>query len=276
MISQRRAKVITHPLGMQREASALRKAGKTLAFVPTMGALHAGHLTLIRKARKLADVVVVSIYVNPTQFGPKEDFTKYPKPFRRDVILAGEAGADVIFSPKNLYEPDASTFVEEVSLSQGRCGTFRPGHFRGVTTVVAKLLNIVQPHIAVFGQKDAQQCDVLERMVRDLFMPVKIFRVETVREASGLALSSRNSYLSVEELATARQYAAALKTAVGRKGLSPAQLEAQTRKLLLAVPGVKVQYVTMVNDRLCAAVFVGKTRLIDNLPCVVKGGRIGK
>lgn len=258
---------------MQREALALRAAGKSLAFVPTMGALHEGHLTLIRKARKLADVVIISIYVNPTQFGPKEDFSKYPKPFQQDVALASQAGADLVFAPQNLYEPDASTFVEEVALSQGRCGTFRPVHFKGVTTVVTKLFNIVQPHIAVFGQKDAQQCDVLERMVRDLFIPVKIVRVETVREASGLALSSRNGYLSPEELETARKYAAALKTVARVKGLSSTQLEARARKLLLAVTGVKIQYVTVANGRLCAAVYVGKTRLIDNLPCVVKGGK---
>lgn len=251
---------------MQREAIKLRAQGKTIAFVPTMGALHAGHLNLIQRARRLADVVVVSIYVNPTQFGPKEDFARYPRPFRQDVALASQAGADIVFSPKNLYEPDASTTVEETSFSKGRCGTFRPVHFKGVATVVAKLFNIVQPHIAIFGQKDSQQVDVLERMVRDLFIPVKIIRAPIVREKSGLALSSRNAYLSENELTTARQFAAALRLSVQVKGLTQAALEKKTSSLISKIPGLKIQYVEWANGHLCAAVLVGKTRLIDNQP----------
>jgi pantoate--beta-alanine ligase len=266
-------KVISNPAVMQREALRMRREGRRIVLVPTMGALHQGHLSLVKLARRRGDTVVLSIYVNPTQFGPKEDFAKYPRPFSRDRQLAAAAGVDILFAPKNLYAADAdrkstrlnsshlnaadaSAAVTESALSLGRCGAFRPGHFNGVTTVVAKLFNLVQPVAAVFGQKDAQQCDVLERMARDLNFPVNIIRAPIVRDANGVALSSRNAYLSAAEYETAKRFAAALKqsAAVG-----------DARRKLAAVGGLRVQYVEAANGRLCAAVVVGRTRLIDNV-----------
>ncbi|HXB63501.1 MAG TPA: pantoate--beta-alanine ligase, partial [Solirubrobacteraceae bacterium] len=180
-----------------------RAAGSTIGLVPTMGALHEGHLTLIRQARKECRQVVVSIYVNPTQFGPKEDLAKYPRPRRQDLALCRKESVDLVFAPQNLYLQDHSTFVEESAVSQGRDGASRPGHFRGVATVVLKLFNLTRPTKAYFGQKDAQQVDVITRMVRDLDVPVKIVVVPTVRDFDGVALSSRNQYLSTEERAVA-------------------------------------------------------------------------
>ncbi len=174
---------------------------ETLGFVPTMGALHAGHLSLVEQSKKACTRTIVSIFVNPTQFGPNEDLSRYPRPFEADCALLEKAGTDAVFSPspEEMYLKDASTFVVEEQVSLPLCGEFRPGHFRGVATVVLKLFNLVQPDTAFFGQKDAQQCAVIERMVRDLSVPVQIIRVATVREPDGLALSSRNIYLSSEE-----------------------------------------------------------------------------
>ena len=203
----------------------------------------------------------MSLYVNPTQFGPKEDFTRYPRPFERDAGLASGAGVDILFAPERLYEPDASTLISESALSSSRCGSYRKGHFTGVTTVVAKLFNIVQPDVAVFGQKDAQQCDVLERMVRDLYFPVQIVRAPIVRDGRGLAMSSRNAYLS------AREYEIALNLPRILKKAAPAgssQAAKTAHRLLSSIPGLKVQYAESVGGRLCAAVKVGTTRLIDN------------
>ena len=242
---------------MQRRALKFKREGKKIVLVPTMGALHEGHLNLVKLARKKGDIVVVSVYVNPTQFGPKEDFAKYPRRLREDARLAISAGADIIFAPDNLYAADASTTIQETRFSQGRCGTFRPGHFDGVTTVVAKLFNIVLPDTAIFGQKDAQQCDVLERMVRDLNFPVRIIRALIVRDANGVARSSRNAYLSETEYATAIKFAAALKAA---------RSAADAKRRLGKITGLKLQYAEVINGQLCAAVFVGKTRLIDNVP----------
>jgi pantoate--beta-alanine ligase len=241
---------------MQREALAWRKKGLRIGFVPTMGALHEGHLSLVRLARKKADRVVVSLYVNPTQFGPKEDFGRYPRPRTEDLRLCREAGVDVVFAPESLYHPDASTWVEETVLSRGRCGESRPGHFRGVTTVVMKLLQIVQPDVVVFGQKDAQQCDVLERMVRDLYVPVRMVRAPLVRDGRGVALSSRNRYLSPDEYERAVAFARALRES---------RTVREARRKLAGIAGVEIDYVERVGDRLCAAVRVGKTRLIDNV-----------
>lgn len=265
-------KTIRSPRKMQSTALALRRAGKRIAFVPTMGALHAGHLSLIRKARKLADVVVVSIYVNPTQFGPKEDFSRYPRPFARDARLAREAGADILFHPATLYLPDSSTVVDEEVLSLGRCGDRRPGHFRGVCTVVAKLFLIVQPDVAVFGQKDAQQCEVIERMTRDLYLPVRVVRGPTLREADGLAMSSRNVYLSPAERGWARAFPAALRDAA-RGARTAAGAERRARQLIARAPGLRTDYVAWSGGRLCAAVFCGKTRLIDNVACGLRRSR---
>ena len=253
-------KIVDSMAAMQRQSGAWMRSGEMVGLVPTMGALHAGHLSLIRRARKECKRVVVSIYVNPTQFGPREDLARYPRPRRQDLALCRAAGVDLVFAPKNLYLPDHSTYVEETVLSQGRDGASRPGHFRGVATVVLKLFNLVRPTKAYFGQKDAQQVDVIRRMVRDLDVPVKLVVVSTVRDPDGVALSSRNRYLSPEERAVAVDFARLLQQAVKMK-MNPG---GWLREKLKKTSGLKLDYVELAVDRLCAAVFVGKTRLIDN------------
>jgi len=253
-------KVISSIAAMQRQSVKWTHSTKTVGFVPTMGALHEGHLSLMRRARKECGIVAVSIYVNPTQFGPKEDFSRYPRPRREDLALSKKAGVDLVFAPNNLYLPGHSTFVEESEVSQGRDGASRPGHFRGVATVVLKLFNLVRPTRAYFGQKDAQQVDVIQRMVRDLDVPVKIVVCATLRDPDGLAMSSRNRYLSPEERAIGVEFALLLQLAVRRKAKLAAWLHAQLKN----IRGLRVDYVELVGDRLCAAIFVGKTRLIDN------------
>jgi pantoate--beta-alanine ligase len=245
---------------IQRTSAGWARSGEAVGFVPTMGALHEGHLTLVRRARRECQHVVVSIYVNPTQFGPKEDLAKYPRPREKDLALCRKEGVDLVFAPKNLYLPDHSTFVEEGTVSQGRDGTSRPGHFRGVATVVLKLLNLTRPTKAYFGQKDAQQVDVIQRMVRDLDVPVKIVVVPTVRDPDGVAMSSRNQYLSAQERVVAVAFARLLQQAAKRKSKPAAWLGTELKKM----PGLKLDYVAFADNRLCAAVFVGKTRLIDN------------
>ena len=248
-----------------------------------MGALHAGHAALIRSARKLAGrrgSVVVSVFVNPTQFGPKEDYSSYPRPFRKDVAICRAAGADAVFAPSGLYAPDPSVTVDESRLSRVLCGRSRPGHFRGVCTVVAKLFLIVQPTCAVFGEKDWQQLAILRRMVRDLDFPVRVVAHPTVREPDGLATSSRNAYLTAGERAVAPRLFAALQAAATKT--SPAAVEAAARKAISTIPGARVDYVEAVDaasleplksrkfsGRLAAAVFLGKARLIDNIPLPV-------
>lgn len=244
-----------------------------------MGALHAGHLALVHRARKLAGkrgLVAVSVFVNPTQFGPNEDFSKYPRPFARDAALCRKAGVDLLFnsSPAQMYPAGFSTYVNEESLSAVLCGRSRPGHFRGVCTVVAKLFNILAPDIAVFGKKDFQQLAIIRRMVRDLDLPVKIIGVETVREHDGLALSSRNQYLGADERAHAPLIRKAL--LAGSKSVPTA------RKIvtngIVSIPGARIDYVEVldaetlqpINDKtrtavIAVAVFLGKTRLIDNI-----------
>ena len=253
-------KVIGSIPAMQRESAAWIRRGETVGLVPTMGALHAGHLALIRRARRECRRVAVSIYVNPTQFGPKEDLARYPRPRRQDLALCRQAGVDLVFAPGNLYPPDHSTFVEENLVSVGRDGAARPGHFRGVATVVLKLFNLVRPTRAYFGQKDAQQLDVIRRMVRDLDVPVKLTVVSTVRDSDGVALSSRNRYLSPKERGAAVEFARRLQAAARRKTAPAAWLRAELKRLA----GVRLDYVELVEDRLCAAVWIGKTRLIDN------------
>jgi pantoate--beta-alanine ligase len=253
-------KIVDSRSVMQRQGAAWQRSGERVGLVPTMGALHEGHLTLIRRARKECQRVVVSIYVNPTQFGPKEDLARYPRPRRQDLALCRQEGVDIVFAPENLYRPDHSTFVEEGAVSQGRDGASRPDHFRGVATVVLKLFNLVLPTRAYFGQKDAQQVDVIQRMVRDLDAPVKIVVVPTVRDPDGVALSSRNRYLSPVERAVAVEFAGRLQAAVKRKGNAVAWLRAALKRM----PGLRLDYVELAGDRLCAAVFVGQTRLIDN------------
>ena len=251
-----------------------------------MGALHEGHLSLIRRARALAGpkgTVAVSIFVNPTQFGPKEDLSRYPRPLAEDLAQCRAEGVDLLFLPEAsaFYAPDHSTWVDEALLSTGLCGASRPGHFRGVCTVVAKLFNIVAPDAAVFGKKDAQQLAILRRMVRDLDFQIKIVGVETHREADGLAMSSRNQYLSAEERAAATVLRRALleARAAAKAGVTdPARLRARVVKTIERAPLARVDYVEAVDAEslgkptpktrkllIAVAVFFGKTRLIDNI-----------
>jgi pantoate--beta-alanine ligase len=234
-----------------------------VALVPTMGALHEGHLALIRRAAALADRVVVSAYVNPTQFNSRADLRQYPQSPARDAALAKRVGADVLFRPGSLYAPDASTWVEETECSRGRCGDYRPGHFRGVATVVAKLLNVVQPDVAVFGKKDRQQCEVIERMVRDLFLPVRIVRHPVVRERDGLPASSRNRRLSPAQRVAAGRWAQTLGQAA-RMGRGRAL--AAYRQGVRRIPGIQGEYARISDGCLHAAATVGQVRLIDHRP----------
>lgn len=261
-----------------------KKQGRLVGFVPTMGALHKGHLSLIRLAKKHSDFVVVSIFVNPTQFGTKEDLRKYPRTMENDKMVCTAYGADLIFSPlpDEIYPKGFSTYINVEELTQGLCGASRPGHFRGVTTVVAKLFNIIQPDAAVFGQKDAQQLAVIKRMVKDLDLPVKIIGAPIVRERDGLAMSSRNRYLSLEE----RQQAVALHRALKlaqlkvRKGVKDAKVVKAEMLTLLKhdAPLGEIDYIEIVgnetlrplkviqkNTLIALAVKFPSARLIDNL-----------
>ena len=263
-----------------------RAARGPVVLVPTMGALHAGHAALLDRARRLAGprgFVVVSIFVNPTQFGPKEDFARYPRPFAADRALCAAHGADLIFhpTPEAMYPEGYSTYVDEEAVSLPLCGGSRPGHFRGVCTVVLKLLHIVAPEKAVFGLKDFQQCAVIRRMVRDLDVPVRIVPVPTVRESDGLALSSRNRYLTPEERAQApvlRRALLAARAAFLSGEKSASKLRALILKTIATAPLARVDYVEIAdadtlqpvtmagrNNVLALAVFFGRTRLIDNL-----------
>jgi len=253
-------KVISSMAAMQRHSAEWMRSGEKVGLVPTMGALHAGHLELVRRAQKDCRQVIVSIYVNPTQFSPKEDLARYPRPRREDLALCRKAGVDLVFAPANLYLPDHSTMVEETACSTGRDGASRPGHFRGVATVVLKLFNLTRPTLAYFGQKDAQQLEVIRRMARDLNVPVKVIAVATVRDTDGVALSSRNRYLSGQERAVAVAFADALQRAARRGKTSAAWLRRELKKMT----ALRLDYVEIAGDRLCAAVWVGKTRLIDN------------
>lgn len=277
-------KRIRSPAAMQALALRLRRKGVSIGFVPTMGCLHAGHMSLVARARSAADVVVVSIFVNPLQFGPREDFRRYPRTPARDAAMCRRAGVDILFCPDaaDMYAPDHSVYVDETRVSEGLCGASRPRHFRGVTTVVAKLLNVVQPDLAVFGGKDAQQARVIERMVRDLNMPVKILVAPTVREPDGLAMSSRNAYLSPDERRRAADIHGALEMArrMTKEGERDAARvrRAVARRLRKGSPSMAIDYVAIVDydsleivgrmnrDTLLAvAVRLGKTRLIDNV-----------
>lgn len=260
-----------------------RKSGKSIGLVPTMGALHAGHISLIRQARQRAGFVVVSIFVNPTQFGPTEDFARYPRPFEQDVALCAAEGVDLIFHPAvaEMYPEDYQTFVEVHELQKGLCGASRPGHFRGVATVVLKLFNIVLPDLAWFGQKDAQQVRILQQMVRDLNVPVEIRVEPTVREPDGLASSSRNQYLTGEERHQAPAIYQALQEAeqqIAAGERDPDTVRRTVLERLEAIPGLRVDYVAVVDHQslrppkrlsgrvlVAVAVFLGTTRLIDNV-----------
>ena len=261
---------------MQRQALRWQRGGMPVGLVPTMGALHAGHMSLIRRARKAVGdkgIVVVSIYVNPTQFNDAKDLRVYPRPLTADKKLCRAKGVDVVFAPSSLYEKDSSVSIDETVVSRGMEGEARPGHFRGVATVVVKLCSLVQPTAAVFGEKDWQQAALIRRVVRDLDLPVRIVVAPTVREADGLASSSRNVLLSVTE----RKQATALWQAIGlaRKG----NLRGLKRRLILFIekqPNARVDYVEFFDEqtmrpvkpkkgaRMALAVFIGKTRLIDN------------
>ncbi len=267
---------------MQAQALSWKREGRCIGFVPTMGYLHDGHRSLIALAREGADVVVVSIFVNPLQFGPQEDLARYPRDFARDERICEAAGADVVFYPEpaSMYAPDHSVYVEETLLGRGLCGASRPGHFRGVTTVVAKLLNLVLPDFVVLGEKDAQQLRILRRMVRDLAFPVEVVAGPTVREPDGLAMSSRNSLLKPAERAQAVCLRRALDAAeqLYRAGeREAAALEAAMRAVLNQAPLASVDYLALVDDEtmepvtrvnrpvlVALAVKFPSARLIDN------------
>ena len=270
-------RIFRHPQKLQRWAFARRRAGAKIALVPTMGFLHEGHLSLIAKAKaKGADEIVVSIFVNPIQFGPREDYAKYPRDERADLAKCRAAGATAVFfpTPANMYLGGHSVFVNEEDLSKGLCGARRPGHFRGVLTVVAKLFNLVRPDFAVFGQKDFQQQAVIRRMVRDLNFGIRIVVAPIVREASGLARSSRNTYLSAAERTRALALSRGLRALTAR---TRGDWRGRLRRELEAA-GLAVDYLEAVDAEtlapvktlgrgvaVLAAVYCGKTRLIDNV-----------
>nr|WP_129408700.1 pantoate--beta-alanine ligase [Marinitoga lauensis] len=259
------------------------KEGKSIGFVPTMGYLHKGHLSLVEQARKDNDIVVVSIFVNPTQFGPNEDFDRYPRDLNRDMELLKPYNVDYIFHPdvNEMYSKDHSTYVEEIKLTKVLCGKSRPGHFRGVTTIVTKLFNIIRPTRAYFGQKDAQQFRVLRKMVNDLNMDVEMVEMPIIREEDGLAMSSRNIYLNSEERKQALALSKSLKKAkeLYENGERNANIiKAEMRKIFNENPLVKVDYIEIVDEYnlenvniienkvlVAVAAFVGKARLIDNV-----------
>jgi pantoate--beta-alanine ligase len=276
-------KVVTSPAEMQAEALQLRRAGKTIAFVPTMGYLHEGHLSLVRLARARGDVLVVSIFVNPTQFAPTEDFGTYPRDLDRDLALCREEGADIAFCPSDndMYASDHSVYVLEETLSKGLCGRSRPGFFRGVATVVGKLFNIVQPDVAVFGQKDAQQARVIQRLVRDMSFPVEILVGPIVRDKDGLAMSSRNMYLTPAQRTHALCLPRCLELArrMYDEGVRDVSLIREKAMALLSeTKGVEIDYVELVDwetlapqetitgtSLVAGAIRIGETRLIDNV-----------
>jgi len=275
--------IITAISEMQDLADSFRREGKTIGFVPTMGFLHAGHVSLLQRARKECDVVVASIFVNPTQFGPNEDFDRYPRDEAGDRATCEAAGVDVLFMPtaSAMYPGTPSVFVIVEGISDILEGAVRPGHFRGVATVVAKLFSIVKPHKAFFGQKDYQQCAVIKRMVKGLDMDVEVVVLPTVREPDGLAMSSRNSYLGAEERHKAAVIHRALSAAeqLAKTGIrEPEVLKDKMRAVLREVKGIEIDYLEIADpeslaplastqDRmaLLIAVRIGRTRLIDNL-----------
>jgi pantoate--beta-alanine ligase len=282
-------RIIASAAAMQKQALRWKRAGMKVGFVPTMGFLHNGHMSLVRAARKRVGkngVVVVSIYVNPTQFAPTEDLAKYPRDLPRDLKMCRAAGVDVVFTPDDaeIYPGKAggkySTYVVEENLGGVMEGASRPAHFRGVTTVVAKLFNLVQPDVAVFGQKDFQQAAIIRRMAADLNFPAEILVAPTCREPDGLAMSSRNKYLDAEQRRQAVILFHALQAArmaAARKSLSARQLEKELREFITAAPLARLDYVSFFDPEsllpvstvrrgvhMALAVYFGKTRLIDN------------
>ena len=275
-------RIITDIVHMQQEATHLLQTGKTIAFVPTMGYFHEGHLALMREGRKHGDALIISVFVNPTQFGPAEDFQTYPRGLNRDVSLAESVGVNIMFAPETeaMYDKAYQTYVDLEALPRYLCGPSRPGHFRGVATVVTKLFNIVKPHVAIFGKKDYQQLVIIRRMARDLQFDIRIIGVPIMREADGLAMSSRNTYLSEDERRSALSLFQSLQHAreTVAQGIRDAkQLIDGTSGLIHSCPYTKIDYVAVCDpetledvDRLegptlmALAVWVGKTRLIDN------------
>lgn len=285
--------LIADPREMQERAQHWRAQGLSIAFVPTMGYFHRGHLSLMEYGRKAGDKLVVSLFVNPTQFAPFEDLDRYPRNLERDAQLAAGVGVDVLFTPaaEQMYPPGYQTYVTVDGVSQGLCGASRPGHFRGVATVVLKLFNIVMPHTAVFGEKDYQQLMVIKRMAADLNLPVKVVGRPIVREEDGLAMSSRNTYLSPEERRSALCLYRALQAArrlVSARQNHREEILATVRRIISQTPHTRIDYLALVDPetledvetlqgaaRLALAVWVGNTRLIDNAllveskPCCV-------
>jgi pantoate--beta-alanine ligase len=282
MLRSQPMKILNAAEDMRSASRLARRNGKRLGFVPTMGALHEGHLSLVRAARARSDVVAVSIFVNPTQFAPSEDFASYPRDFDQDRELLEKEGVALLFSPSaaEMYPEGASTSVTVDGLSGRLCGKSRPGHFRGVATVVAKLFHIVEPDLAVFGQKDAVQVAVIRRMIRDLNIPIELEICPIVREPGGLAMSSRNAYLTLDE----RQRALVLHRSLrevenlfAAREHDPTKLTAAAKKILAAEPQVRMDYFEIVDPEtlqpvteigatalVAVAAFVGTTRLIDN------------
>ncbi|OGP50921.1 MAG: pantoate--beta-alanine ligase [Deltaproteobacteria bacterium RBG_13_43_22] len=274
---------------MQSRAEKTRQGGKRIALVPTMGALHEGHLALMDYGREKANLLVVSIFVNPIQFGPKEDFEKYPRDLQKDSRLTEKRGVDLIFSPeiKAFYPEFFQTYVTVEKVTQNLCGASRPGHFRGVTTVVCKLFNIVKPHLAIFGQKDFQQLIAIQQMVEDLHMDVEVVGRPTIREDDGLAMSSRNVFLSPEERISARSLFQAMQEGQSLFRMGERKTEVllnRVRGLIMEQPFTRIDYAKICHPRtleevkvvegrgvLALAVWVGATRLIDNCLLEDKG-----
>ena len=274
-------KIITTVKDMQTLISELRKE-KKIGFVPTMGFLHKGHLSLVDRARSLSDILVASIFVNPKQFGPTEDYLTYPKDLDHDRKLLEKRGVDILFHPdaNDMYPLDYSTYIEVKGLTDTLCGRTRPGHMRGVTTVCMKLFNIIRPHLAVFGEKDYQQAMVIKKMVSDMNLEIEIVLVSTVREDDGLALSSRNIYLSKDERKDARVLYQALQ--MGKKLIEEGEDDSRTvinamQKLIEEKKTAQIEYIEIVDKKnlkpveklnspvlIALAVYFGKTRLIDN------------
>jgi pantoate--beta-alanine ligase len=276
-------KTISSAAEMTALAKEARRTGKRVGFVPTMGALHAGHLSLVSAGRTQTDILVTSVFVNPTQFGPKEDFGKYPRTFEKDSALLAAEGVDCLFAPSvdEMYPKDASTWVTVEGISDKLDGQSRPGHFRGVTTVVSKLFNIVLPDLAFFGQKDAAQVAIIRKMVRDLNFDVHIVVCPTVRESDGLAMSSRNVYLSPEQRKQALVLHRSLmrvQMLVDRGERDAARLIAVAKQLIAQEPAARLDYFEIVNNEtlepvanvsrgalVAVAAYMGQTRLIDNV-----------
>ena len=279
------AQVIPSIQELRRTLAPIRTASRTIGVVPTMGALHAGHGRLIETARRENHCVVVSLFVNPIQFDRNDDYDRYPRPLSNDVEFCSRLGVDFVFAPstEEMYPRPQRTFVEVTEVSEHLCGQFRPGHFRGVATVVLKLLNIVQPDRAYFGEKDAQQLAVIRCLAADLNVPVTIVEVPTLREADGLALSSRNQHLSPEERRIAPLLSRALETAkdlISSGETRAAGIKREALRVLNEHPEVRVEYLEIVGSedmqpveeiagpvRVAGAIWIGKTRLIDNVYC---------